>query len=144
MEGLVEISLDGLSRADILLVLTIKRGKGRIFENALSGLSTFDMLYLIMGTLIFGFPAISQTYKSTIYVRIMPICYGFGHIGRVGSVFFTVSVTIDRYLAVAHPLKVVNKKRALLYVPVIFTCLYNLPKFFETYTEVSLWTWVWS
>ena len=61
----------------------------------------------------------------------MPICFGIGHIGRVGSVFVTMSVTIERYFAIVHPLKHFSGKRFLLVVPIVTTMLYNIPKFFE-------------
>ena len=55
-----------------------------------SGLSSFDLLYLVVAIMIFGLPSISEDYKNSIYVEILPVSYGFGHIGRVGSVFVTM------------------------------------------------------
>ena len=54
------------------------------------GLSSFDLLYLVVAIMIFGLPSISEDYKNSIYVEILPVSYGFGHIGRVGSVFVTM------------------------------------------------------
>ncbi len=58
----------------------------------ISGLSTFDLVYLVVGILIFGLPVLSAEFKSSIYFEILPISYGVGHIGRVGSVFVTMCV----------------------------------------------------
>ena len=102
-----------------------------------SGLSIFDMLYLIIGISIFGLPAMSEWYREEIFVYIMPLGYGLGHIGRVGSVFVTVSVTIERYFAVVHPLKHVRGKKYLLYVPIVCAVVYNIPKFFEFELKVT-------
>ena len=75
------------------------------------------MLYLIIGLSIFGLPELSQSYKDQVYIYIMPVGYGLGHIGRVGSVFVTVSVTIERYFAIVHPLKHFSGKKYLLLIP---------------------------
>ncbi len=76
-----------------------------------AGLSLFDILYLTIGIAIFGLPAVSPAYARTLYVDILPVAFGFGHIGRVGSVFVTMSVTIERYFAIVHPLKHFSGKR---------------------------------
>ena len=89
------------------------------------------MLYLLVGIIIFGLPAISKWYEEKVYIHIMPFGYGLAHIGRVGSVFVTVSVTIERYFAIVHPLKHFRGKRYLLLIPSLLAILYNIPKFFE-------------
>ena len=63
--------------------------------------------------------------------------FGFGHIGRVGSVFITVSVTIERYFAIVHPLKHFSGKRFLLVIPILSSVLYNIPKFYELERQVT-------
>ena len=56
---------------------------------------------------------------------------GFAHIGRVGSVTVTVSIAIERYLGVCHPTNNFSYQYLLFPVPIAFTILYNIPKFFE-------------
>ncbi|TRY71962.1 hypothetical protein TCAL_01149 [Tigriopus californicus] len=94
-------------------------------------LSSFDLLYLTIAIAIFGLPAVSPSYSRTIYVYILPVSFGFGHIGRVGSVFVTTSVTIERYFAIVHPLKHFSAKKFLLLISAILAVLYNIPKFYE-------------
>ena len=99
----------------------------------------FDTLYLVVGISIFGLPEISsEWYANKVYVYILPFGYGLAHIGRVGSVFITVSVTIERYLAIVHPLQHFRGKKYLLYVPTIATVVYNIPKFFEHKLKVLM------
>ena len=102
------------------------------------GLSIFDMLYLIIGLSIFGLPELSQAYKDQVYIYIMPVGYGLGHIGRVGSVFVTVSVTIERYFAIVHPLKHFRGKKYLLLIPSLMAIVYNIPKFLEFELQVTI------
>jgi hypothetical protein len=79
----------------------------------------------------------THRYARTLYVFILPMGFGFGHIGRVGSVFITVSVTIERYFAIVHPLKHFSGKRFLLVIPIVSSVLYNIPKFYELERQVS-------
>ena len=53
------------------------------------------------------------------------------HIGRVGSVFVTVSVTIERYYSVCQPTSEFRFKWLLIPLPIICAFMYNIPKFFE-------------
>ena len=56
---------------------------------------------------------------------------GLAHIGRVGSVFVTVSVTIERYYSVCQPTSEFRFKWLLIPLPIICAFIYNIPKFFE-------------
>ena len=111
---------------------------------------------------IYGLPSLSEWYRICVYPYIMPVGFGIGHIGkqtklnhpiwlefkytyqtyallisgRVGSVFVTMSVTIERYLAIVHPLKHFAWKRYLLVIPIVSSILYNIPKFFELERKV--------
>ncbi|XP_037073835.1 FMRFamide receptor-like [Pollicipes pollicipes] len=66
-----------------------------------------------------------------------PWLYPLAAIAHTGSTYVTVTVTIERYVAVCHSLKaryICTYGRARLYMIVISVCvvLYNVPKFFET------------
>ena len=49
----------------------------------------------------------------------------------MGSVFVTLSVTIERFFAIAYPLKKTNLKNALILSSVVGAVVYNVPRFFE-------------
>ncbi len=62
--------------------------------------------------------------------------YPLGMIAQTGSVYLTLVVTIERYVAVCQPLRaryLCTYGRARLYVAVVglFATLYNIPRFFE-------------
>lgn len=102
------------------------------FNRLLIGLSTFDFIYLLMSTLIFTIPILSKSYAMSILPHIMPIGYGIAHLGRIGSVFMTLSVTLERFCAIVYPLKHYRlKTRLLIMGSTLFTILYNVPRFFE-------------
>ena len=56
---------------------------------------------------------------------------GFAHIGRVGSVAVTVSISIERYTICCYPNQDMPFKSLLVPIPIMFAILYNVPKFFE-------------
>jgi hypothetical protein len=66
------------------------------FHTLLVALSIFDILYLLMSQMIFGFPGVSSWYEENVYPIILPVAFGLAHTGRVGSVYLTMSVTIER------------------------------------------------
>ena len=56
-----------------------------------------------------------------------------GYVGSVGSTAVTVSLSIERYLAIRR-LSSDKASKFLFWVPIIFTLAYNVPKFFELST----------
>jgi len=104
------------------------------FYTLLTALSSFDSLYLLMAILIFGLPKLSVSYREMVLTRIMPIGYGILHIARVGSVITTLSVAMDRFYVIKHPLIVHERATFLVSSCVVFSVLYNIPRFFEFQT----------
>jgi hypothetical protein len=65
---------------------------------------------------------------------------GFFQIALTGSIYSTLAITVERYLTVCHPFYTVSHRwTAKHYVaPIVaFSFLYNIPKFFELYTNVT-------
>ena len=57
--------------------------------------------------------------------------YGFVHVARVGGVLATVTVTIERFVAVMFPLKRLRNAKPLLCICILGAIVYNIPRFFE-------------
>ena len=57
--------------------------------------------------------------------------FGLAHIGRVGSVFATLMVTIERFVAVWCPLQRLKSTKTLLSISIIGSLIYNIPRFLE-------------
>lgn len=67
---------------------------------------------------------------------MLQVVFPIGLIAQTGSVYLTLTVTLERYVAVCHPLRarsLCTYGRARIYVLLIvmFAVLYNLPRFFE-------------
>ncbi|XP_059087608.1 FMRFamide receptor-like [Tigriopus californicus] len=125
------VTLLGLAANFLAIVVLLRPRMRSSFHTLLVALAFFDVLYLMMSQMIFGFPGLSRYYENRIYPLILPFCYGCAHIGRVGSVYLTMSVTIERYFAIVHPLRHFRGKKVLIPMSVGLTTLYNIPKFFE-------------
>ncbi|KAF0310784.1 FMRFamide receptor [Amphibalanus amphitrite] len=109
----------------------------------LIGLATFDILLLVCSIFVWGLPAISQysggmrSLTSRIIPHMTPWLYPLATIAHTGSTYVTVTVTVERYVAVCHSLKaryICTYGRARLYMILIsiFVVVYNVPKFLET------------
>lgn len=113
----------------------------------LIGLTSFDSIVTTTSILMFGLPELceyTQTmawYTQGIYQLITPIIFPLALIAQTGSVYLTVTVTIERYIAICRPLRarlLCTYGRAKIYVMcvAIFSIVYNLPRFWEVTTKV--------
>ena len=57
--------------------------------------------------------------------------FGFVHIFRVGSVLATLSVSVERFVAIIYPLRTIKMTAFLIISSTVCTILYNIPRFFE-------------
>ncbi|GAB6023165.1 hypothetical protein CHUAL_007990 [Chamberlinius hualienensis] len=137
------IGLMGLA-GNILSIIVLSRPQMRSSINCcLIGLATFDILVLVTSTLMFGIPRLTGytgffvAYNQIIFPNIIPyFVYPVGLIAQTGSVWVTVTVTIERYVAVCIPLRaksLCTYGRARVYILIIamFSICYNLPRFWE-------------
>ena len=60
------------------------------------------------------------------------------HIARVGSIYATVSITIERFLSIKRPQNLDYRFKTLLVgFPIFFAITYNIPRFFELETTTD-------
>ena len=113
------------------------------------GLSIFDSILLTTAMLMFGVTSFSeytgmfQWYQRDVFPWITLLTYPLGIVAQTGSVYLTVTVTIERYVAVCHPLRarsLCTFGRAKLYVGAVavFAIFYNLPRFAEVTYKVLI------
>ena len=83
-------------------------------------------------------------YFENIHAPATPwIIYPFALIGQTSSVYVTIAITFERYIAVCLPLRarsLCTYGRARLYILsiVLFSILYNVPRFLEVGTAQFL------
>ena len=68
-------------------------------------------------------------YGQNIVVHIIPFCNGLVAVARTGSVYVTISITVERYFAIVHPLKdFMAIKKVLLPFTITFSIVFNFIK----------------
>lgn len=128
---------------NILSMIILSRPQMRSSINyLLIGLARCDTILIITSMLLFGIPAIYpytgflRFYYFRLYPDISKVVYPLAMIAQTASVYLTLTVTLERYVAVCHPLRaraLCTYGRARLYVIVIiiFSICYNVPRFLE-------------
>ena len=98
---LLSISILGFVGNALSIYVLLRPTLRGIFSNILMGLASFDALFLVCAIMTFGLPTVSSWYKKNVFLKIMPVSYGLTHLARVGSVFATLSVTLERFFAIS-------------------------------------------
>ncbi len=95
--ALLTTSIFGLvANAVALAVLLRPRMRETSFHHLLAALAVTDIVYLFFSPLVFSFGLLWADYDRYAYPRVLPWAFGFAHVGRVGSVYLTMSVTLER------------------------------------------------
>lgn len=129
---------------NIISMIILSRPQMRSSINyLLIGLARIDTVLIITSILLFGLPGIYPysgllfTYYYSVYPHIAAVVYPLGMMAQTASVYLTLTVSLERFVAVCHPLKarsLCTYGRARVYVIgiIIFSILYNLPRLFES------------
>ncbi|RZF41707.1 hypothetical protein LSTR_LSTR012737 [Laodelphax striatellus] len=110
----------------------------------LIGLARCDTVLILTSIFLFGLPPIYdythtellRTYNAKIYPCLTPYIFPLALTAQTVSVYLTLTVTLERFVAVCHPLRarsLCTYGRARLYVTliIVFSFLYNLVRFWE-------------
>ncbi|XP_058445990.1 FMRFamide receptor [Malaya genurostris] len=128
---------------NILSMVILSRPQMRSSINyLLIGLARCDTVVILTSMLLFGIPAIYPYtgylfyYYYVIHPVISPVVYPLAMTAQTASVYLTLTVTLERYVAVCHPLRaraLCTYGRARIYVIaiIVFSLLYNMPRFWE-------------
>ncbi|KAK3858561.1 hypothetical protein Pcinc_035259 [Petrolisthes cinctipes] len=141
---------------NIVSITVLSRPKMRSSINCcLIGLTSFDLIVVTTSILMFGLQDVSDYtdkmswYTHGVFPRVTPIIFPLALIAQTGSVYLTVTVTVERYIAVCQPLKArflctYGRARTYVLCVALFSFLYNLPRFWEvTYTECIISEEIW-
>ncbi|KAJ2946798.1 hypothetical protein O0L34_g12861 [Tuta absoluta] len=126
-----------------LAVLVLSRPQMRSSINCLLiGLAACDTVLILTSVLLFGLTAVypytgyMHYYYFHICPHLTPYVYPLANAAQTMSVYLTLIVTVERWVAVCHPFRakaLCTSSRARWYVlgTALFALIYNMPKFFE-------------
>ena len=117
--------------------LGIRISRQRTFYTLLISLSICDLVVVVTGMLLYGFPKISDEYANKMYLIIAPYVFPIFEIGSTGGIYFTMAICIERYFVVCRPFWYREKAISsnMYTIPIIcFSIAYNIPRFFEVRT----------
>lgn len=102
---------------NVLSMVILSRPQMRSSINyLLIGLARCDTVLIITSILLFGFRSIYPYtgyfffYNYYIYPNIVPYVYPLANIAQTASIYLTLMVSLERYVAVCHPLRAVSSK----------------------------------
>lgn len=122
---------------NLLVVVVLTHRSMRSSTNSfLLSLAIFDSMVLLCTTFLICFPPLSSTYTKLIFPHIVAYIYPLALLAQTCTIWITVSFTVERYIAVTHPLKASSMctiKRARLTTVLVVTIavLYNACRWFE-------------
>ncbi|KAH9499279.1 hypothetical protein Btru_003600 [Bulinus truncatus] len=136
----VVVALGAVGNALAIIVLT-RRTMHTSTNIFLTALAISDNVVLMNSLCLLSMPELSTTFKKQVFAYVIVYIYPAGLVAQTATVWLTVSFTVERYIAVCHPLRAASMctiARARLVVMGILavSVVYNMPRWFEyTITE---------
>ncbi|XP_037963697.2 FMRFamide receptor [Plutella xylostella] len=130
-----------------LAVVVLSRPQMRSSVNCLLvGLAAADTVLIVTSVLLFGLSALYpytghlRHYYYVVCPLLTPLAYPLALVAQTMSVYLTLVVTLERWVAVCHPFRakaLCTSARARWYVlgVGVFSLAYNAPKFLEVAVE---------
>lgn len=117
----------------------------------LIGLARCDTVLIVTSVLLFGLPVIYPStghlfvYYFKVYPLVAPVVYPIAMISQTVSVYLTLTVTLERFVAVCHPLQArslctYGRARTYVVVTIVFAVLYNITRFWEVTVKKCMHT----
>lgn len=116
----------------------------------LIGLARCDTILILTSVLLFGIPAIYPytghlfVYYYKVYPHLAPVLFPLAMVAQTVTVYLTLTVTLERFVAVCHPLRArslctYGRARFYVLVIIVFSIVYNLPRFWEVSHQANFY-----
>ena len=121
-----------------LTVLILSRRVMRSSTNYyLGALAIWDTVVLICTALLIGIPGTrAEWYTKYVFAYVVSYMYPLALSAQTATIWLTVSFTVERYIAVCHPLRAasmctIHRAKLVIVCVSIGASLYNLPRWFD-------------
>lgn len=133
---LLIVCIFGLICNSLVVVVLTHRSMRSSTNSFLLALAIFDTMVLICTSFLICFAPLSSVYSQLILPHIVAYVYPLGLIGQTCTIWITVSFTVERYIAVTHPLRAssmctIKRARLTTILVVTISIAYNFSRWFE-------------
>lgn len=131
------VALFGIVFNSLTMIIMTRRRMRSSTNNYLAALATADCLYLICTILLsLQHQFAEDDPKFNLYRRFKPLMLLLVDTSQNTSVWLTVTFTIERYIAVCHPMRgkvlcTESRSRKIILVVLLYTTVLTLPTYFE-------------
>ena len=135
----------GLTGNVLTIIILSQRAMRSSTNYYLSALAVWDSIVLICTELLIGLPEIPslETYKTHALAYVISYIYPIALIAQTATIWLTVSFTVERYIAVCHPLKAASmctifRAKIVIIGVSVGSALYNCPRWFDYWPVATI------
>lgn len=132
---MVVIALGVIGNTMAMIVLT-RRTMYTSTNIFLTALAIWDTMVLLVCVLLISLQELFRPFKEQVFPYVVIYAYPIALAAQTATVWLTVSFTVERYIAVCHPLRAASmctipRARTVVLLISVVSILYNVPRWFE-------------